>query len=29
MWIIRNNEELNKSVNGEDIVEFIKAQKIR
>ena len=26
---IRNNEELNRSINGEDIVEFIKAQRIR
>jgi hypothetical protein len=28
-WIIRNNEELNRSINREDIVEFIKAQRIR
>jgi len=26
---IRNNEELNRSINGEDIVEFIKAQRMR
>jgi hypothetical protein len=26
---IRNNEELNSSINGEDIVKFIKAQRIR
>jgi len=29
IWRIRKNEELNRSINGEDIVEFIKAQKIR
>ena len=29
IWSIRNNEELNRSINGEDIVEFIKAQRIR
>ena len=29
MWRIRNNEELNRSINGEDIVKFIKAQRIR
>jgi len=29
MWRIRNNEELNRSINGEYIVEFIKAQRIR
>jgi hypothetical protein len=29
IWRIRNNEELNRSINGEDIVEFIKAQRIR
>jgi len=28
-WRIRNYEELNKSINGEDIVNFIKAQRIR
>jgi hypothetical protein len=28
-WRIRNNEELNRSINGEDIVKFIKAQRIR
>jgi hypothetical protein len=28
-WRIRNNEELNTSINGEDIVKFIKAQRIR
>jgi len=28
-WRIRNNEELNRSVDGEDIVKFIKAQRIR
>jgi hypothetical protein len=28
-WRIRNNEELNRSVNGEDIVKFIGAQKVR
>jgi hypothetical protein len=26
---IRNNEEFNRSINGEDIVTFIKAQRIR
>ena len=25
IWRIRNNEELNRSINGEDIVKFIKA----
>ena len=29
IWRIRNNEELNKSINGEDITKFIKAQRIR
>jgi len=29
IWRIRNNEELNRSINGEDIVTFIKAQRIR
>jgi hypothetical protein len=28
-WRIINNEELNRSINGEDIVKFIKAQRIR
>jgi hypothetical protein len=28
-WRIRNNEELNRSINGEDTVKFIKAQRIR
>jgi hypothetical protein len=28
-WRIRNNEELNRSVNGEDIVKFKRAQRIR
>jgi hypothetical protein len=28
-WRIRNNEELNRSINGEDIVKFMKAQRIR
>jgi hypothetical protein len=28
-WRIRNNEELNRSINGEDIVKFIKAERIR
>jgi hypothetical protein len=28
-WRIRNNEELNRSIKGEDIVKFINAQKIR
>jgi hypothetical protein len=28
-WRIRNNEELNRSISGEDIVKFIKAQRIR
>jgi hypothetical protein len=27
IWRIRNNEELNRVINGEDIVKFIKAQK--
>jgi hypothetical protein len=29
IWRIRNNEELNRSINGEDIVRFRKAQRIR
>ena len=29
IWRTRNNEELNRSINGEDIVKFIKAQRIR
>ena len=29
IWNIRNNEELNRSINREDIVKFIKAQRIR
>jgi len=29
IWKIRNNEELNRSINGDDIVKFIKAQRIR
>jgi len=29
IWRIRNNEELNRSINGDDIVKFIKAQRIR
>jgi len=29
IWRIRNNEELNRSINGEDIVKFINAQRIR
>jgi hypothetical protein len=28
IWRIRNNEELNRSINREDIVKFIKAQRI-
>jgi hypothetical protein len=28
-WRIRNNEELNRSIKGEDIVKFIKAQRMR
>jgi hypothetical protein len=28
-WRIRNNEELNRSIKGEDIVKFIKAKRIR
>jgi len=28
-WRIRNNEELNRSINGDDIVKFIEAQRIR
>jgi hypothetical protein len=28
IWRIRYNEELNRSMNGENIVKFIKAQKI-
>jgi len=29
IWRIRNNEELNKTINGEDIVKFVNAQRIR
>ena len=29
MWRIRDNEELNRSINGKDIVKFIKPQRIR
>jgi hypothetical protein len=29
IWRIRNNEELNRSINGEDIVKFIKSQRIK
>jgi hypothetical protein len=29
IWRIRFNEELNRAMNGEDIVKFIKAQRIR
>jgi len=29
IWRIRNNEELNRSINGENIVKFIKDQRIR
>ena len=29
MWRIRNNEELNRSIKGEDIIKFIEAQRIR
>jgi hypothetical protein len=29
IWRIRNNEELNRCINGEDTVKFIKAQRIR
>jgi hypothetical protein len=29
IWKIKNNEEINRSINGEDIVKFIKAQRIR
>ncbi len=29
IWRIRHNEELNRLMNGEDIVKFIKAQRIR
>jgi hypothetical protein len=29
IWRIRNNEELKRSINGEDIVKFIKAQRLR
>ena len=29
IWRVRNNEELNRSINGEDIVTFIRAQRIR
>jgi len=27
-WRIRNYEELNRSINGEDVVKFIKAQRV-
>ena len=29
IWRIRNNEELNRSINGEGIVKFIQTQRIR
>jgi hypothetical protein len=29
IWRIRNNEELNRSINGENIMKFIKSQRIR
>jgi hypothetical protein len=29
IWRIRNNEDLNRAINGEDIVKFIKSQRIR
>jgi hypothetical protein len=29
IWRIRHNEKLNRLLNGEDIVKFIKAQRIR
>ena len=29
IWKTRNNEELNRSINGDDIVKFIKDQRIR
>jgi len=29
IWRITNNEELNGSINGEDVLKFIKAQRIR
>ena len=29
IWRIRNDEELNRSINGEDIVKFMKAERIR
>ena len=29
IWRIRNNKELNRFINGENIVEFVKAQRIR
>jgi hypothetical protein len=29
IWRIRDNEELDRSINGKDIVKFIKAQRIR
>jgi len=27
-WRIRNNEELNRPINGEDVVKFMKAQRV-
>ena len=29
IWRIRNNEEMNRSINGKDVLKFIKAQTIR
>jgi hypothetical protein len=29
IWRIRNNEELNRCINGEDILKFIKGQRVR